>query len=92
MRAARDLSPCQGEGRPRWVEEWPCHITTQQRDYSVSLFPLFGRLFFSKERKQNSVENYEILLHTNLIKITVTVNPKLRWTHFPGLVCSSDHV
>lgn len=75
-----------------WKSDWPCCITTHQLYHSVSLFPLFGRGFFSKERKKSSVENYEMLLHTNLIKTPMTVNHELRWTHSPGLARRSDHV
>ena len=52
---------------------------------------LFRRLSFSKERK-NYEENYGLLLHINLMKSTVTINPEKRRTHFPGLACSSERV
>lgn len=48
--------------------------------------------YISKEGKKSSVENYEILLHANLIKITVSVNAELKKMHFPGPLCSCDHV
>lgn len=57
-----------------WRTVCPCHISTYQLYDSVTLFPLFGRFFFSEQRKKSSVENYEILLHTNLIKCPATVN------------------
>lgn len=67
------------------------HIQTQLY-YSVPLFPCSQGFSFPKKENKNAVENYKILLHINLIKITATINPELRWTHFPGLACSSDHV